>query len=402
MKLLVISPFPYGKSSGQGGATACSNALLELRKHFDLGVLCFHGGSAEEVNAAGEMQQSAGYFQAVPLRVSKPIVLKAKILSVLTSTPEHAFYFESEEFRNAITSAIQEFSPDIVMCQFPQMAQYLPLFGDIPVIQDVQDAFSVSWYRRAMALTKGLKQRYAIKQWQNWVAYERKFYPYAAQCWTLSDQDKFGLTAFSPHLKIYTVGLPLIDIVKPLADSTQKPVVGFIGSYGHPPNVEALHYLLADVVGRVTEQVPDVTFLIAGRNPPAALQSMAGPNVSFVGFVDSLDDFYGRCSVIVAPLLSGGGVKIKVAEALGYGKAVVTTSVGAEGMALAHGVNVLVADDPKAFSNAVIYLLGNDTERGRLSRAASECAQQMFSAQNWSRKVGELLEACLMHGAPGR
>lgn len=393
MKLLVVSPFPYGKSSGQGGATACSNALLELRKSFDLGVLCFDGGSAEEEKALGEMQLSAGYLRTVPLRIGKTKVLQAKLLSLLSHNPEHAFYFDSEGFRCALALAIRDFAPDIAMCQFPQMAQYLPLFGDIPVIQDVQDAFSVSWYRRAMAIPKGLKQGYAIKQWQNWVAYERKYYPWAAQCWTLSDQDKFGLTAFNPQLKVHTVGLPLIDVVKSQVDIAREPVVGFIGSYGHPPNVEALRYLLQDVVGRVSKQIPEVTFLIAGRNPPAALQQQAGPNVRFMGFVDSLDDFYGQCSVIVAPLLSGGGVKIKVAEALGYGKAVVTTSVGAEGMALEHGIHALVADDPADFALAVQYLLENEVERLRVARAAGELAQQIFSAQSWLLKARALLAA---------
>ena len=395
MKLLMVSPFPYSESSGQGGATICSKALLELKKKFDIGVLCFQTDSLEDIKAADKMRQTTSFFQSVPLKISKFGVLKAKIFSMLTSTPEHAFYFDSDEFRVAISCAISKFSPDIVICQFPQMAQYLPLFGDIPVVQDIQDAFSVSWYRRAITLPKGLRQRYAFRQWQNWVAYERKYYSYAKQCWTLSDQDKFGLTIFNPKLSVHTVGLPLIDFVKPRVESSSDLVVGFIGSYSYPPNVEALHYLLTDVVARVTEQMPSVNFLIAGRNPPATLRSMAAPNVRFVGFVDSLDDFYGECLVVVAPILSGGGVKIKVAEALSYGKAVVTTSVGAEGMTLAHGENIFIADDPRKFSDAVIYLLGNETERNRLSRTAGECAQQLFSAQNWSRKVAVLLEACL-------
>jgi glycosyltransferase involved in cell wall biosynthesis len=167
--------------------------------------------------------------------------------------------------------------------------------------------------------------------------------------------------------------------------------VGFIGSYSHPPNVEALVWLIEEIVPAVSERKPNVQFLVAGRNPPESIVKRAPRNVQFLGFVETLPAFYKQCSVVIAPLLSGGGVKIKVAEALSFGKPVVTTSVGVEGMNADDGVHLIVADATGPFVEAIIRLLQDVGLREQLTLAATKLSAEQFSVEHWLARCKKLL-----------
>ncbi|XVJ69099.1 MAG: glycosyltransferase [Rhizobacter sp.] len=393
MKLLLLSPSPFGAALGQGGATACANALQALAHVHEVVMLCFSAGTTADNAALLEMSKTGCQVSSVPLKVTKFKVLTAKLRSLVTDTPEQAIYFESDAFRGALAAQLSAFKPDGVIVFFPQMAQYLQYCGSVPSAQDVQDAFSVSWYRRALTAPRGLRALYARKQWRNWVAYERKHYPRATLCWTLSEQDQYGLNIFNPGLRVRSVGIPLAQrTTQRLAVSTHAATVGFIGSFSYPPNHEAMVHFLTHIVPRVNAQSPSVEFVIAGRAPPDSLKELAPANVRFVGFVESLPEFYASCSVIVAPLLSGGGVKIKVAEALCFGKAVVTTSVGAEGMPIENGIHAMVENDPQRFAQAISELLANSALREKYEQAAGALADQTFSIDTWLSRVNHHID----------
>ena len=392
MRLLILAPFPYSAASGEGGATACSNALAELAADHEIAVLCFCDGSAAHTQAAAQMERKAVRVRTVRLRLGKAQLLRAKVVGLLTRTPEHACYFQSAEFGAALQQLMAEFKPDLAICQFPQMAQYLSHLKDTPSIQDVQDAFCVSWYRRAMLSPPGWRRWYAFKQWRNWISYESRHYPVAAQCWTLSEQDRFGLTVFMPQLNAVAVGVPLIDGTGDFPSASAPPTtVGFIGSFSHQPNVEALAFLLLHIVPALHRRHPNLQVIVAGRNPPPALVAGATPQIRFLGFVETLDQFYGQCTVVAAPLLSGGGIKIKVAEALCHGKAVVTTSIGAEGIPLLDGHNAFIANAPEGFSDRISRLLCDSALRQRIESEAHACARRTFGRAAWRTRVTTLL-----------
>jgi glycosyltransferase involved in cell wall biosynthesis len=270
------------------------------------------------------------------------------------------------------------------------MAQYLKQCAGTPTVHDVQDAFSVSWYRRFQTTKSRLGRWYAFKQWRNWLQYETKHYYDASQCWTLSEQDRYGLTVFNPQLNAICMGLPLTDKVRPPTNAKGNKV-GFIASFGHPPNRESLQFLLSDIAPRVYARMPEVEFSIAGREPPEALVRLAPSNCNFLGYVDSLQGFYDSCGVIVAPLLSGGGVKIKVAEALCYGKPVVTTPVGAEGIPISPGIHAFVEADADRVANAICSLMASDIDRTRMSSAAIHLANTAFSKSAWAERASQQL-----------
>jgi glycosyltransferase involved in cell wall biosynthesis len=390
-RILYVSPFPYSLSSGDGGATVCAAALRLLQAHFEIGMVCFFRGTEGEHQAAAQLQSSLKWFRSVPLHITKADVVKAKLRSFALN-PEQATYFNKSDMRAAIQQEIERIKPDVVICQFPQMAQFITEVDVCPLtVMDVQDAFSISSFRKISSSHGAFKRIYYFFQWLGWIRYERSYYPKFKQVWTLSAQDGYGLTAFSPTLQPRVVGLPLDDLEtspeKPTCQHRSRFRIGFIGSFSHPPNLEALKFICTQLVPRVNRSALDLEFAIAGRNPPDHLRRQAPSNVHFLGFVDRLSDFYDNVDIVIAPLLSGGGVKVKVAEAMLHGKAIITTAIGAEGLDVQSGKELLVANGADEFADHIEALLTSHDLKSQIETQSRRHAAARLGREQWLARV---------------
>jgi len=136
----------------------------------------------------------------------------------------------------------------------------------------------------------------------------------------------------------------------------------FIGSLDYIPNQEGLIWFIENVWKKFPHAFHDCLFYIAGRNAPLQLKKYLNRQpVKYVGEVDDAFRFMHSGGVMVVPLLSGGGIRVRIIEAMALGLPVVTTSIGAEGLDVSDGSNILIADDPEVFSNAVTRLLENQS-----------------------------------------
>lgn len=127
----------------------------------------------------------------------------------------------------------------------------------------------------------------------------------------------------------------------------------FVGGFQHPPNVDAVLWFSQQIMPALREFMPDIRLYVAGSHTPRQVHDLASDNITVLGWVEDLSDLYQECRLFVAPLRFGAGIKGKVGESLSHGLPVVTTRVGAEGMGLRHGRDVLVADDAGDFAREV-------------------------------------------------
>jgi glycosyltransferase involved in cell wall biosynthesis len=143
-----------------------------------------------------------------------------------------------------------------------------------------------------------------------------------------------------------------------LQEITGKPVLLFLGRMSYPPNTVAANYLIKKIWPVIYSAVPNARLLIAGAKPEH-IESFADnpPGVEFLGFIDDLDKLYKEVAVVCCPILSGGGTRIKILEAAAFGKPIVSTTLGAEGIDLRDGDEILLRDDPDSFAEACIRLL---------------------------------------------
>jgi glycosyltransferase involved in cell wall biosynthesis len=138
----------------------------------------------------------------------------------------------------------------------------------------------------------------------------------------------------------------------------EDPTVLFLGSYGYQPNVVAAEYLVEKIWPIVMDNMPKARLIIAGKEPQnLRCYSDQVPGVEFPGFIDDLDELYSRTRIVCTPIFSGGGTRIKIIEAAAYAKPILTTSIGAEGIPMQHGQELMIHDNQRNFADACLALL---------------------------------------------
>lgn len=178
-----------------------------------------------------------------------------------------------------------------------------------------------------------------------------------------------------------TFKLPLIHDPDPIAAGFHgRSGVGFLGGYGHPPNVDAVGWFMDEIWPKVRAAKPDARFVLAGSKMPDRFKALDGKNgVEVLGFVETIDEFFGTIRASLAPLRYGAGAKGKVAASLALGTPCVSTSVGAEGMGLTAGVDVLVSDDPDGFARHILAMLEDENRWNELRQAGVDFARRETS-----------------------
>ena len=156
--------------------------------------------------------------------------------------------------------------------------------------------------------------------------------------------------------------------------------VMFLGSMDWPANIDGVEYFCEQVWPTVIASIPAAKFQVVGRNPPKRIQRLASGSIDIVGGVKSVMPHLRAAPVFVVPLRIGGGTRLKIYEAMAAERAIVSTTVGAEGLDYRAGTDLMIEDDPTGFANSVIALLRNPARREQLGRAAGETAARF----DWS------------------
>jgi glycosyltransferase involved in cell wall biosynthesis len=206
---------------------------------------------------------------------------------------------------------------------------------------------------------------------------ELNIYAQADMVITVTEDDAHALF---PHCERGRVRvIPNVhEIARPQTRASSAQLV-FVGGFKHFPNVDAVTYLCHEILPLVRQRVPTVHLTIVGSNPPPEVWALREDHVFVTGFVPSTTPYLHSSRVSVAPLRFGAGMKGKIGEAMAHGVPVVTTTVGAQGMRLQHGINVLIADKPASFAAAVVDLLTDDILHDRITRNALDHLARHFT-----------------------
>jgi len=266
--------------------------------------------------------------------------------------------------------------------------------GRTPMVLDAHDVITKP-AERGMSQSRGparllARLRYVLTQ-----AIERRIMRRFAAILTLSEYDHSYLLKMAPELGPMTKTVPIpagLDI-SDRSFEVEKNSILFLASYKHRwVNVEAALWFYNKVFPLVSRKFPEATFIIAGYGPPRELTSLAekDPQVTVTGFVDDIDRLYKTSSVFVAPILTGGGIIVKVLDALAAGRPVVTTSYGNEGVAAMPERDLLVADDPEAFARHVIRLLTDTELAERVASNGRNFVRKNYGLEAVIRRIEEV------------
>ena len=167
----------------------------------------------------------------------------------------------------------------------------------------------------------------------------------------------------------------------------------FTGSMDWLPNEDAIRYFVDEILPIVKHKVPDVTLTVVGRNPSASLVQLGEKNPSIVvtGRVDDVRPYIDQAAVYIVPLRIGGGTRLKIYEAMAMEKPIVSTTIGAEGLPLSNGIELLLADKPESFANSVVQLLHEPEVANRIGACAAATVRQRFS---WNQVASRFSDVC--------
>ena len=206
----------------------------------------------------------------------------------------------------------------------------------------------------------------------------------------VSNTDKTHLEALCPvgRFEVIENGVDT-DAFKPVTVKTDENTLLWIGGFDHYPNKEAMYYFLDSIYPLIKKSVSDIRLIMVGDNVTRKIRNIIvnDPSIKAMGYVDDLLPYLHKSTVFIVPILSGGGTRLKLLEAMGAGKAIVTTSIGCEGLEGVHNKHFLIADNAKQFAECVINVINNRKLQKYLGDNARGLAVEKYDWKGISQKM---------------
>lgn len=380
-----------------GGKIRSYNLLRQLAARHETVLLTYYGGARDE---AYEREIAEHLPGAVTVHTGGPGRNTAALaLDYLRRLPSSAPYavskFASREVLGLVAGwdAARRF--DVAVCDFLSASPNFPRETKTPTVLFQHNVESALWRRQAGhapdALRRAAYRVEAAKMLRYETAAVRRFRHVIA----VSENDRRLMSEMTDPARI-TVVPTGVDTGRYSAGGAAGEIeaggalVVFLGSMDWEPNIDGVEYFCREVWPRVLAEVPAARFRVVGRDPHPRVRRLASASVEVTGTVPSVVEHLRAADVVVVPLRVGGGTRLKIFEAMAAGKAVVSTTVGAEGLDVSHGEDILLEDTAEGFAGAVVSLLRDAERRARVGRAAAALAARY----DWSviaRRFEEVL-----------
>ncbi len=350
-----------------------------------------------------ELPDDFNHYKAIhAVTVDNRITWWGAIHNLFEGSSYHAVRFQSEAFRQKLIGLLQREQFDVVQLETPFLAPY------IAHIRRHSDAIIAM---RAHNVEHEIWERYADNQPWPLSSYLRlqatrlrdfelrhlNDYDLLISI-TARDLAQFRRLGYRGRAVVAPVGLDIRDYHPDICSFRKKPLsVQFIGSLDWLPNREGLDWFLAYVWPLVMQRHPQARFHIAGRNMPRRIRMLHQEGVVVHGEVPSATDFINAHSIMVVPLFSGSGMRVKILEGMALGKAIVTTSLGLEGIDARSGREVRIAETAAEFVEALDQLLLNPRAALALGEAARRVVEQYFDNLHVGGTLLEAFNRCIGH-----
>ena len=308
-----------------------------------------------------------------------------------------------EKAKATVERIIGERAIDLVHVEAFYMLQHLSQ-TDVPVFLQEQNIEYLLWKQRAQNARAIEEKTENLWEYLRTLQAEKRAWHVADMCGaiTMDDLETMALDLRPETIRLVPDGFDHLaagSIATMRRRHRGTPVAVFVANFAYQPNVDAALNLMERIWPRVVHAVPDARLLLVGNAPPGEVKRTAlrFPSIRVTGRVRDVRTYMQDADVVVCPLRVGGGIKVKVLEALSLGKAVVTTSVGAQGIPAPEEA-MRIVDDPGGFARATIEVMRNPSSRARLERQALAKARQLPSWDEAAALLETAYESLLAAG----
>lgn len=391
-RVLILAPFPPRLDGRHGGSRSIAHLVLHLAKRNRVALAFLRTEDEEPVDPEVAAACDLVHEETRPGSSHSSVRPWPRALAVLpelvAGKPLWVAARWHEPFARRMRLLSAEWQPHIVQAAYGAMGQYLRFAaseGARSVLNVYEPGAATSMERsREGGMTARLAWAMSARLWAR---YERSLLGATDATVVLTDRDRREMQALSPQARI--VRIPLgISVPAVAADpvGAEPPTLLFVGNYLHPPNLAAAHRLAGELFPPLRSRFPGLRLWIVGDNPPHSLRRYGGDGIEVTGRVPDVGAYLDRAAVFVAPLTTGGGMRVKVLEAMAAGKAVVASPIAAEGLEVESGEHLLVARTDADFVGSVEVLLGDPDLRTRLGGAARRWVAENLS---WDQRAAE-------------
>ncbi|NIR66462.1 MAG: glycosyltransferase [candidate division Zixibacteria bacterium] len=403
MKILWIkSDFLYPADTG--GKIRSYNILKQLSAVHEVSYLCL-----TEEEPSGEaldyLRSFCSKVECIPFNPDKKFSLRFYLSLVKNLFSEYPYVinkYRDHRLEKRINDFIDSKGIDIILCDFLEMAANC-IDIDVPKVLFQHNVEAEIWRRHYEVSRSLLKKAYLKMEYRKFYSYERRACSAFDDVLVVSESD--GRLLENEYSVRHTTLIPTgvdVDYFKPDAGKMKPENIVFVGSMDWIPNQDAAEYFVKDIYPGIKSRRPDARFYIVGRRPPEHIRILGerDNSITITGTVDDIRPYVDGARVYVVPIRIGGGTRIKIYEALAQKKAVVSTTVGAEGLPLTDGKHIIIKDEPNDFAEAVLELMENENSALKLGDSGHNYVAENYSWEKVAGKFSDALEDVLkvIHG----
>ena len=379
----------------KGGKIRTFEMLKRLKRRHRITYLTLDDGTADR-EARERASEYCHDLVCVPFRPAPRGSLRfyAEALRTLASPLPYAISrYRSDAMRRAIAEKAPEC--DVVVSDFLVSAVNVPDTLSRPSVLFQHNVEAEIWRRHAQNQRNVASRAFFRAQWRRMESYERRACQAFDSVIAVSEddsqlmRDRYGIE----RVAAVPTGVDT-DFFQSRGSRTVEPrTLVFTGSMDWMPNQDAIRFFMAEIMPLIAKEVTGVRLLVVGRNPGAALTELAATrqDVVVTGRVDDVRPFIEQARCYIVPIRIGGGTRLKIFEAMAMGRPVVSTTIGAEGLPVADGTDLVLADTPETFAAAVVRILKDDDLAGRLGAQAAATVRDRFG---WDRVADRFSELC--------
>ncbi|HEY6247763.1 MAG TPA: glycosyltransferase [Pyrinomonadaceae bacterium] len=385
----------------KGGKIRTYNMLKELKSDHHITYLTLDDGSADDKAP----EQAIDYCHdliCIPHRQREKFSpgFYVELFANLGSRLPYAIKkYESPSMRNTVSKLVQDGRVDVVICDFLAPAINVARDLNCPSVLFQHNVEAMIWKRHFEVQANQLKKSYLRIQWQKMRSFEldqcRRFDAVVAV--SAGDREQIKNEYSVERVFDVPTGVDTEFFRSSGASSIAPHNLVFTGSMDWLPNEDAMNYFIGQVLPLIRSSIPDVSLTVVGRNPYPSLLEMSKRDSAILvtGRVDDVRPFMEKAAVYIVPLRIGGGTRLKIFEAMSMKKAIVSTTVGAEGLPVSDGNELCIADAPGSFAAAVIQLLTNPELAEQMGERAGKVVREKFGWAGVAKRFAEICESAL-------
>lgn len=389
--LLLCKKFPYPMKDGE--SIAVSNLARELSA-MGCEITLLSMNTSKHYSDLSALPPAYNYFRQIETVDLDTSIRPWKALaSLMAGDSYHIRRFISSRFRARLIDLLRRETFDIVQLETLYMAPYtdtIRQYSAAPIVMRAHNVEHEIWERITRNMSSRLRKAYLAYLTHKLRQYEISRFGTYDYLVTLTGRDLqlFRQKGYAYSASAAPIGFDLsaYSYSEPRVGPAMS--IGFIGSLDWKPNREGLDWFLQTCWPEIHQRWPGITFHIAGRNTPEDLRSGRWPGVFLHGEVDDAAAFIGRHAVLVVPLLSGSGMRVKVVEGMALGRIVITTALGLEGISGVHREHLFIADTPAQITDALGWCIDHPAEAVAIGRSAMALASRQFDSK---AAAGEML-----------